>query len=611
MRNYSFVALAAALLLSACAGHGAGVLPQSSAALPGGNSGDTAQSVAAVPTGWAATHTLSFVLSKASDLGALSPSTPLTVRLGLALRNANGLKSAVAAFQAVSDATFMANYAPTAAQVSAVKAYLQSKGFTNIAVEPNNLIVSANGTAAQAQTAFDTTLHRYSEAGQTYYANRTPAYVPASLNGIVIAVLGLNTFQAFNVKPHVTPCTGGVTNPCQRWFDPATFRIAYDARTLTGSATTIGVMAEGNVQPAINDLRVNETKFGVPRATVYVKPVGLASTDTAGDLEWTLDMTSSTGIAHIVKTLYVYDTTSLTDSDIALEYNHWVTDDVAKLGNSSFGECEAFPYVDGSMLLDDEVLLEGASHGQTMFASSGDTGAFCSVGTPNGVPAGAPFVSYPAASPYIVAVGGTDLISQSSGAYQGESGWESGGGGVSQFEYSPYWEAWAQPVSSNGGNFRGVPDVAMDASLETGALLWSAGSEYEVGGTSLASPLAMGTYAIAQTNHSNALGFGAPRFYRIYKLHASAQSTSTGPPPTQEIYGFHDVLTGCNPAFCALPRYDYVTGLGSFDIYPLVTNIGSSVFPAADGRDFRPPARLPGRLSSRRRKRRSTHYRRA
>ncbi len=56
--------------------------------------------------------------------------------------------------------------------------------------------------------------------------------------------------------------------------------------------------------------------------------------------------------------------------------------------------------LDGSLAMIDQILMQGAAQGQTMFASSGDTGSFCSVGTPNGVPAGVPEVEYPAASPY-------------------------------------------------------------------------------------------------------------------------------------------------------------------------------------------------------------------
>jgi subtilase family serine protease len=340
-------------------------------------------------------------------------------------------------------------------------------------------------------------------------------------------------------------------------------------------------MAEGNVNSSIADLRVNESHFNLPQVPVNVVPVGLPSTDTAGADEWTLDMTYSSGIAGNLKALYLYDTTSLTDSDIALEYNKWVTQHRTNIGNSSFGGCEFGPYLDGSMLVDDEILLEGAAQGQTMFVSTGDSGGFCGVGVPNGVPAGAPFVEYPAASPYVVAVGGTDLFSNADGTYKGENSWEAGGGGLSQFEYSPYWEASEQPVSAQGQNFRGLPDVAMDASLESGALLYTSGSAVNgsctpctSGGTSLASPLAAGVFARLQTAHHNTLGFAPPLFYNNYHAHAAPGTALLGPPPTQPIGGFHDVLTGSNVTYSALPRYDYTTGLGSFDISIANAQIG-------------------------------------
>jgi pseudomonalisin len=50
--------------------------------------------------------------------------------------------------------------------------------------------------------------------------------------------------------------------------------------------------------------------------------------------------------------------------------------------------------------------MEAAAQGQTVFASAGDTGGFCPVGVAaNGVPAGAPDVSYPASSVFIRAGG--------------------------------------------------------------------------------------------------------------------------------------------------------------------------------------------------------------
>jgi subtilase family serine protease len=554
--------------------------------MSGGVRSTSAVAATAAPAGWANTATKAFNLAGASDLGALASNQTLTVRVGLALQNAAQLKNLVASGEQIDPASFNGTYAPSQAQVSAVTSYLSSHGFSNVTVEPNNLLISATGTAAQVATAFDTTLHSFSQNGLKVYANTTPAYVPTSLSGIVVAVLGLNNAQTMKPKPKLQPTACqvfGVSSPdqaCLRFYDPATFQIAYDATKVpTGKNTAVAIMAEGDVTQSISDLRLNEKNFNLPQVPVNVVKVGLPSTDTAGDGEWTLDMTYSSGMAGTLKAIYLYDTTSLTDSDIALEYNKWVTQHLTKIGNSSFGGCEYGPYLDGSMLVDDEILLQGAAQGQTMFVSTGDSGGFCSVGVPNGAPAGAPLVEYPAASPYVVAVGGTDLFSNSDGTYKGENSWEAGGGGLSQFEYSPYWEASEQPVSGQGESFRGLPDIAMDAAIETGAELWGGSAANGsctpcvTGGTSLASPLAAGAYARMQTAHDNRLGFAPPLLYKNY-VENTAGSALPGPPPTRPWGGFHDILAGSNVTYTALPGYDYTTGLGSFDIGVMNAQIG-------------------------------------
>jgi subtilase family serine protease len=200
-----------------------------------------------------------------------------------------------------------------------------------------------------------------------------------------------------------------------------------------------------------------------------------------------------------------------------------------------------------------------------MFASAGDTGSFCAVGAgENGVPAGAPMVEYPAASPYAVAVGGTTLVTMSNGAYQGEAAWYSGGGGLSQFEYAPAWEASEQPVASEGQSYRGVPDVAMDGDLQTGMNIYITGDGWTtIGGTSLSSPLAAGSWARITQVHGRQ--YAPPLLYANY-VNNAAGSTVTGPPPYTPHGGFHDVLAGANGLYTALPGYDYVTGLGSFDV---------------------------------------------
>jgi subtilase family serine protease len=291
----------------------------------------------------------------------------------------------------------------------------------------------------------------------------------------------------------------------------------------------------------------------LPQVPVSVVQVSVASTDTSGADEWDLDTQMSSGMAQTLADLYLYDNASMTDADTALGFNLFASQDVAQAGSASFGICEFLAYLDGSMLADDQVFEEAAAQGQTVFSSTGDTGPSCAVVDTNGVPdTGLPFMSYPAVSPYVVAVGGTDLFVNQDGSYNTEIAWEAGGGGISQLESSPYWQAAAVPSNALGD--KGVPDVAMDAALETGALVYIGGVENMVGGTSLASPLALGSWARLQSAHGNGLGFAAPKFYGLTAGLLTPAS------------GFHDVIAGCNGLYCATPGWDFTTGLGSFDI---------------------------------------------
>ncbi len=570
MKKLAAVALTVGVATASCSGgHGGSVLPAS-----GTQPHAVRTARAAAPAGWANTATQVSSLLNATDQGPLAASKPLTVRLGLALHNVPQLQAAIAAGQVVSPAQFAATYGPTAAEAQQVASYLQSQGLSSVTVAPNRLLVSASGTAAQVAAAFDTTLHAFSQNGASRFANTTPAYVPAALDGIVVAVLGLNDVPAFKPTIHLGPAAGTPPSPCTvtgvlacvRSYAPADYWRAYDVGGVpAASGVNVAIMTEGDVSGAVADFRVNEQNGGLSQVPVIVKPVGAASSDTAGNDEWTLDMYASSGMAGSVGALYLYDTTSLSDADIAAEYNAWVSDDIAPVGNSSFGGCEFGPVLDGSLAMIDQILMQGAAQGQTMFASSGDTGSFCSVGTPNGVPAGVPEVEYPAASPYVVAVGGTTLVTTAAGAYQGEVSWYAGGGGLSTFETAPTWESGVQPASAA---LRGVPDVSMDGDPNTGMSIYTASTgATAIGGTSLSSPLAAGVWARLIQSHGP-LGFAAPRLYRSFSATAAGSPTLAVPPTTPH-GGFHDILAGANGAFTTLPGYDYNTGLGTLDVSAL------------------------------------------
>ena len=128
---------------------------------------------------------------------------------------------------------------------------------------------------------------------------------------------------------------------------------------------------------------------------VTVVHAGPKSSDTAGVDEWNLDTQTSTGVAPNAARLIIYVATSLTNSDLARAINTWVAQDRAQAASASLGECDALPFLDGSMLLDDMALAEAAAQGQTFMASTGDTGSSCAVVGTNGVPgSGLPDTEY-------------------------------------------------------------------------------------------------------------------------------------------------------------------------------------------------------------------------
>ncbi|MFY9746247.1 MAG: S53 family peptidase [Acidobacteriaceae bacterium] len=527
-------------------------------------------------TAWVSTATQGISVSQlasAADYGPTDPQQTITVRVALKLQNQAALNTYIENInnpsnalygQSLTPAQFAAAYAPSSAQAQQAVSYLQSQGFENVTVEPNNLLISADGTVAQASAAFNTPIEQFAQFGNLVYGNTAPAQVPASLGSIVGAVLGLNTIG--QMKPTIVTQASVSAPQYAVSYTPQNFWQVYSATGVpAASKATIAVIAEGDLTGVLSDFKAAESSWGFPSFPVTVVPVGIASTDTSGADEWDLDTQYSTGMAGgLVKHLYLYDSTSMTDSDLALAFSRWATDDKARIANASFGECEIFPYLDGSMLADDEVFAEAAAQGQTLFSSTGDTGSFCpaEVGE-NGVPAGVPMVNYPATSQYVMGVGGTTLLTNSDGNYDVEVAWYAGGGGISQFEYSPYWQT-AANIPSSQLSSKGIPDIAMDADPESGANVYVNGAWEGVGGTSLSSPLAAGVWARMITANPK-LGFAPITYYSLYDGTGVVGSYPEG--------GFHDITLGANGLYTALPGWDYTTGLGTLWVNQLYADL--------------------------------------
>jgi pseudomonalisin len=525
---------------------------------------------------WSTTATRAFPMSSrvTADLGRAPGAMPMHVVLGLAAPNHAADRILVRQatpgdplyHQYLSPAQARAIVSPSGARVNAVASYLARNGFTRISISRDNMLLSADGTAAIANRAFSTEIHVLASGRRHIYANAKPALVPATLRDSVVSVLGLNNYSAhidLKKKTSVQSCTEvPVLDVCAlSAFGPNDFAQVYDAPATTGSNTNIAIFAEGDLTQVVADLRTQEQQSGLPAVPVNIVMTGPQSGDTSGADEFDLDTQYSTGLAGNVKLLTLYDAPSLGDADLANAYDQFATDDTSKAASASFGECELLEDESGGNTTADAIFQEAALQGQTVFASSGDDGAAC-LGVENGIPAGVPGVEYPASSTYVVGVGGTTLLANANGSYYGEIGWYSGGGGQSLVEPAGSWQSGIATLASVG--LKGVPDIAMDADPDTGANVIVSGAAEEIGGTSLSSPLSLGVWARLETIHGNSLGFAAPI---LYKEFSDEGGTALGLPTgtTRAIGGFHDVELGGNP-LPAKPGWDYSTGLGTFDI---------------------------------------------
>jgi subtilase family serine protease len=332
-------------------------------------------------------------------------------------------------------------------------------------------------------------------------------------------------------------------------YGPADFWRFYDAPAgIRGAGQTIAILAAGDVSHARHDLVTFESRYGLPPVRWTTIPVGAPSTNLETSPEWDLDTQASTEFAPDAD-LLVYDTTTLSGGDVAAELQRWISDDRARQASASFGECESLAHLTGLQDTLDPLLVEAVAQGQSLFASSGDTGSFCPamVGV-NGVPLGVPGPIYPASSAGAISVGGTTITDRPAGLR--EVAWKAGGGGVSQFERAPAFQS--QVGGSYVGVSRGVPDVSLDADPLTGYAVVVDGVDRIFGGTSASSPAWLGIWARAQQAHGGNLGFANAVIY--------------GEPAGS----FHDIVAGTQGLHSATPGWDYCTGRGTPDITAFV-----------------------------------------
>lgn len=172
-------------------------------------------------------------------------------------------------------------------------------------------------------------------------------------------------------------------------------------------------------------------------------------------------------------------------------------------------------------------------------------------------------VNYPAASPFVVAVGGTRLPLNRRGNRTGpETAWSGSGGGISQLAPEPGYQ-FTYPIPFTGG-FRGNPDVAYNADPRTGFAIYDSNGVagqagwLTIGGTSAGAPQWAALIALA--NELRRAGNLSSNNLVNSPLYDAAMGR-------RYRHNYRDVTSGsngaCGAVCTAAEGYDFVTGLGS------------------------------------------------
>ena len=486
-------------------------------------------------------------------------------------------------------AEFRNRFAPADEDIASVTDYLTNQGLSVSKIHDNGLFVTVEGTVAQIESAFAIQMHQYKTAnGRLVYAPIQDPSVDSKIAPLIQGVIGLNNFAERQVhyrqmKNVIKPSNFTGSGP-NGYLMASDIRKAYNANlSQTGAGQSIALFELDGY--FASDMSMYATANGMSLPTISKVLIdGFNGAPTNADVvgEVTLDIQMAMAMAPGAK-IIVYEGagglqgTSQQWLDVFLRI---ASDNLAKQVSTSYGSLESSsdPQVVSG---ENTIFQQMASQGQSLFAASGDSGAY-DQGT--GGAGSTLALQDPSSQPYIVAVGGTTLSLNADGTYAQESAWGSiddagtgrpggGGGGISTLWPIPAWQSGVSMTSNSGSTTRrNTPDISLNADLATGYEVALNGQFQIIGGTSAAAPLwASFTALVNQQRVSQSMasvGFLNPALYLIggSSLYASC---------------FQDVTGGSNFYYFAVPSFDLATGWGSLNGAGLLGALANAILPSS------------------------------
>jgi kumamolisin len=439
---------------------------------------------------------------------------------------------------------FAARHGADAADLAAVRAFAAAQGLVVVLEHAARRTVVLSGTVAQFNAAFNVQLQRMQHDSCSYRGRTGSIELPGSLDGVIEAVLGLDSRPQAAAHFRVRPAASAATS-----FTPPQVASLYGFPASTGLGQCVALIElGGGFRPA--DLDTYFQGLGVNSPTVTAVSVDHAQNSPTGDAsgpdgEVMLDI-EVVGAIVPQATIAVYFAPN-TDAGFLDAITTAIHDTANKpsIISISWGGPES-NWTPQAMTAMDDAFQAASTLGITVCIASGDNGSS------DGVTDGSDHVDFPASSPFALACGGTSLkaasaISQEVVWNDGASGGASGGG-ISTFFATPTWQKTLSAVTTQGArtpvSMRGVPDVAGNADPETGYEVRVDGSASVIGGTSAVAPLWAALLARLNQISGKSAGLINPKLYQT---------------PT----ALRDITSGNNGDFVAAAGWDACTGLGS------------------------------------------------
>lgn len=470
--------------------------------------------------------------------------------------------------KALSREELAAEYGADPADVEQLRTVLTGLGLKILKEEPISCSIRAGGAASVVESIFLVKLFHYSHPDGNYRGRKGNIHIPLGLDGIVTAVFGLDNRKLVKRRPlrrRTTSLDLATRAAASRaWFYPAELATIYSFPAGNGSGQTVGLLEfGGGYFPS--DLATFCQNAGVSVPTVRTVSVNNTPTDQkdGAEGEVMLDVEVVAGVcpeATIVVYFSSFDEGGWVNAiDTAV---HDQQNPLSVLSVSwGYAEDAAGAWTAGAIDSINDTLQSAALLGVTICVAAGDDGSS------DGVSDGLAHVDFPSSSPYVLAVGGTTLKKSASGTIT-ETAWKDGdglrndnggstGGGVSTQFPRPAWQTVTVP-SVNPGSIDGrvVPDVAADASANTGYWTVVDGQGGVAGGTSAASPLWAALIVRLNASLGTSVGYLSPLLYQ-----AAANGQALGLSVCRDITSGNN-STASVGGYAAGVGYDAVSGWG-------------------------------------------------